>query len=250
MVDTTMRISTFDQLPDWYRFENYSGLEKADAERWWLLTDQRKKILSDLRLIEVGESFTAVVNDERRASVLEDFLKLATRPLSVKEKSFQAYVERSCHWPTYKELQTHINLFEPTYKTKSKLQYTYPGEVPLLLNMELSDRTLIKRLQELLSEFRNEQNDMRRRKGFGRTARVRKYDISKWPEIGLLPYIDLRLWERIVLSQITWSVISEATCQPGEGSVDQTRKTVEPLSQELFFVGNGRADLERLMYPE
>ena len=72
-------------------------------------------------------------------------------------------------------------------------------------------------------------------------TRTRRYDTSLWCKYGLLPYIDLRLWELMTGHHITWDVISEAI----DCSIDQTRQTVHKLADELVFSGHGLATLEK-----
>lgn len=243
-----MRISRSDQLPDWFDLCNYDGIDKFDAEKWWLLISDRKKIYNFLRLALLSDRSITNTQSPIRKLSLDSFQKLVNNPLATSRSSFQASVNRSCFVPSYSFLKTCMYVWEPSEETINKRGFFTPEQITLFIDLSLSDQTILRRVEFLLQELREKADERRSVAKYKLdSARTRIYEINKWAECGLLPYIDLRLWEKITDNYIRWNVISEATFPPGEGSMDQTRQTVDPLAQELLFVGNGMIDLERLI---
>jgi hypothetical protein len=57
---------------------------------------------------------------------------------------------------------------------------------------------------------------------------------STWKHLGVLPYIDLKLWSRINNKRLSDGMLAELICPDGEGGEEHVRKYVQPLAFELM----------------
>jgi hypothetical protein len=101
------------------------------------------------------------------------------------------------------------------------------------VNMLLPDNVLIEQFKNMLQE----QRDATKATGLS-IQNYRKPDFTNWINFGLLPYLDLQIWEREENVSIPNRVMADAIFLPGEGGEEVVRKTTEKLAKELLSLRN------------
>lgn len=103
-------------------------------------------------------------------------------------------------------------------------------DVNVRVNMLLPDSVLIDRFKQMLQSVRNEMQRTR----FGGLPNWRKPDFASWIRFGVLPFLDLLLWQRETGMSIPNRVMADAIYAPGEGGEEVVRKTTSKLADELM----------------
>lgn len=115
-------------------------------------------------------------------------------------------------------------LYEPVHQFLS----TPPDSALLGINLLLPDKELIKQFKTFLPLLRKECGAPLF------SAKWRKPDFSEWARLGVLPYLDLMIWEKEHGVKIRKNVMEEAIFPTREGSEDRVRKTTAPKAEELI----------------
>lgn len=101
--------------------------------------------------------------------------------------------------------------------------------VNLRVNMLLPDKVLVEQFKRVLNELRSPLQ----RAGIS-IANTQKPDFSDWVRFGVLPYLDLQIWQREVGVKIPNRVMADAIFLPGEGGEEVVRKTTAKFAKELL----------------
>ncbi|MFC1776928.1 DUF6387 family protein [Pseudomonadota bacterium] len=234
------RIRDAKDLPGWFNLANYDGTESLLADQWYMLIHKRNWIYRAARLR--GKNSVLSPQNLRMIDVNRLFYELVDAPLNHSDYGdFASRFQILFDIPLYEEVSkfaSYLPMWREAVKKElasnycERPQYPY-WRVPLFVDLRYSDEELKLRFDELIEKMRDQcQYPMI-------TKRKRQYQIENWSECGLLPYVDLKLWEIISGNSITHSVMTDAINPPGCGSEDQTRKTVDKLAQELVFKQTG-----------
>lgn len=229
------RITKLDEIPPWFDLENYKECSSLDDIQWHSILGLRKWSFTRRGL----QYHCAETNQES----LNYFIESMKEPLRFKKPSMT--IVEAVQAPTFSELDYFMDLQKDIEEDQS---FGFPPRrVPIFINLVSSDKMLMREFQKLLSTLRpNYESALKGIYGIDqKEARTRRYNTEVWGDYGLLPYIDLRIWEHITNHHISWEVISEAIVSKDIGSVDQTRQTIHKLAEELVFSGHGLATLER-----
>lgn len=97
------------------------------------------------------------------------------------------------------------------------------------VNMLLPDKVLIEQFKQLLQKNR----DSLTRVGCV-IENTEKPNFSAWCEHGVLPYLDLQMWQRETGLKIPNRVMADAIFPPGEGGEEKIRKTTKELAVNLL----------------
>ena len=98
----------------------------------------------------------------------------------------------------------------------------------ITVNMQLPDKVLIEQFERILNERRARMQSV----GIPSES-SRKHDLSGWHRFGVLPYLDLKIWEREEKVSIPNRVMADAIFPAGEGGEEVVRKTTAKLAFEL-----------------
>jgi hypothetical protein len=66
------------------------------------------------------------------------------------------------------------------------------------------------------------------------SVRYRRPDIDNWVRLGLLPFIDLKIWEMQQGAKISNRIMADAIFAMGEGGEETVRKTTEVLARQVI----------------
>ena len=103
----------------------------------------------------------------------------------------------------------------------------------LYVDLTLPDRILLEEFEQLLQSERviKVRDNLEK-------ANKHKPDFSKWIRFGVLPYIDLRMWEIETGLNIPNRVMANAIFPEGEGGEEVVRKTTRRLANNLLSPQN------------
>jgi hypothetical protein len=104
-------------------------------------------------------------------------------------------------------------------------QQTLDKELPsgfMKVNLDLPENILIDQFMALL------------KKSKGKVKKVEKLEFGKWIKFGVLPYLDLKIWELESGKTIINRVMADAIFPLGEGGEEAVRKTTAKLADELL----------------
>jgi len=102
-------------------------------------------------------------------------------------------------------------------------------KVNVRVNLLLPDKVLVEQFKTLLGSLR----DTPQRTGIG-IANKQKFDFHGWVRFGVIPYLDLQIWEKESGKKIPNRVMADAIFPPGEGGEEVVRKTTSKLADELL----------------
>jgi len=102
-------------------------------------------------------------------------------------------------------------------------------DLNVTVNMLLPDKVLIEQFKQLLRQNR----DQLTRVGCV-IENTEKPNFSAWCEHGVLPYLDLQIWQRETELKIPNRVMADAIFPPGEGGEEKIRKTTKELAANLM----------------
>lgn len=103
------------------------------------------------------------------------------------------------------------------------------SKLNITVNMLLPDKVLIEQFKQLLQCTRNQLTYV------GRVIEnVEKPNFSAWCEHGVLPYLDLHIWQIETGMKIPNRVMADAIFPPGEGGEEKIRKTTKELADNLL----------------
>ncbi len=116
-------------------------------------------------------------------------------------------------------------LNEPIYKSASS---ELNAEGLINVNLDFSDDVLIKHFKKWLSVIRSELNMQMNKRN------IKPSDLNSWILYGVLPYLDLKIWERQMNVTIPNRVMADAIYFSGVGGEETVRKTTTPLVGHLL----------------
>lgn len=99
----------------------------------------------------------------------------------------------------------------------------------MLVDLGLPDKVLIEQFKTLLQSLRKP-----RTQAGCDFAPTRRLNFSDWVRFGVLPFIDLKIWERETGSKIPNRVMADAIFPAGEGGEEVVRKTTSKIAKELL----------------
>ncbi len=102
-------------------------------------------------------------------------------------------------------------------------------ELNVRVNMLLPDKVLIEQFERLLKDRRTPLHSA----GI-QSESSRKPDLQGWHRFGVLPYLDLKIWEREMNVSIPNRVMADAIFPAGEGGEEVVRKTTAKLAEDLM----------------
>lgn len=101
------------------------------------------------------------------------------------------------------------------------------GTDAAIIDLNYSDKILQQNFKKYLAARRKDTNTEH-------LSKYRQYDFSDWIRYGVLPYLDLMLWELESNTQIPYRIIADAIYPLGEGGEESVRKTTVPLATALI----------------
>lgn len=264
-------------LPTWFDLTKYAGAESMDAAGWYEQLSMRRD-LSGLVGSPRWDSWKEIDNppttSDRCKEILE-IIRLNPLPDVSENLLLRIYFyggamheiklrdpkySRGVHLATVRELyMTERNIDEPNrdYARNFFAQFdqndwlddlpiefpckdwidepvdaissSYGFHVNARVNLMVPDKLLVEQFKLMLAELR--------RSGVF-VENYAKFDFSGWIRFGILPYLDLKIWEKEAGIKIPNRVMADAIFPPGEGGEEVVRKTTEKLAKQLLTLKN------------
>jgi len=261
------RIKNKSGLPEWFSLEKYDTANTLDAAGWYVQLYIRARCLSyladgedisvmlnlirDEPIIDVtansdlsfhyyrGMFYEEPIIEQSRHGVhsltVHELYMAAINMEESKRVQAKAFFELVLHslWGVSPESPKDRSvlsrektafLYEPVHHVLSK-----PLDQALLgVNLLLPDKELVERFKEYLPVLRKECDAPIFSEKWHRP------DFAEWARLGVLPYLDLMLWEKEQDAKISYFIMEQAIFPSSEGSEDRVRKTTAPKSKELI----------------
>ena len=263
------RVRRASDLPEWFRLDNYARAGTLDAAGWYEQLFVRRHLLS---MIDYDQRHPSHADGTKlHASTLRRLQRVRAMPIVDITNDDVIYdrtlYELKARVPSY-SLGVRLATVSDHYLTEGKIEpekRTYarnyfaqtfsdvPSTLPLKykrpdwidepidwiandtgygvsvrVNLVLPDKVLAEQFKRLLNELRRPWQ----RAGIEIENR-QKPNFAGWQRFGVLPYLDLRIWEMETGVKIPKRVMADAIFPPGEGGEEVVRKTTTKLAEEL-----------------
>jgi hypothetical protein len=268
------RIKHISALPGWYSLEKYNKAETLDAAGWYeqlsvradmsvMIEGRRGQTWQNGELPSISRQ-TAQALDLIRATPIVDLTgdgllhALFHGGALAELKSCDPLYTPGVHLITVrnhymtersvqKEKRTHARSFFNQFDDRDSLKpLEYKArewmDQPIdwisggsgvcantQVNLLLPDKVLIAQFKQFLKDRRN----ALQRAGASIENR-QKPDFAAWRRFGVLPYLDLRMWEHEAGIKLSNRVMADAIFPPGEGGEEVVRKTTAKLAHLLL----------------
>lgn len=260
----TQRIKNKSELPAWFSLEKYQLAEALDAAGWYVQLSIRARCLEYL---SQGDDISEILHLVRDAPVIDvtkhNLLSFHFHSGMFYEQPVIEQSMRGVHSLTVHELyMAGINI-EESKRAQAKVFFDEifcapesPREPPLIngeemaflyepvhrvssnppdnallgINLLLPDKELIKQFKTSLPMLRKECGAALF------SAKWRKPDFAEWVRLGVLPYLDLMIFEKETGAEILNKVLEETIFSSYEGSEDRVRKTTAPKAEKLISI--------------
>jgi hypothetical protein len=119
---------------------------------------------------------------------------------------------------------------EPVYNSVSqeiKETHGFTGIDPVIVNLQYSDKILLENFKQYLAVRRAELKEKY-------PSKQKQCNFADWVRYGVLPYLDLKIWEVDAGIKIPYRVIADAIYPLGEGGEETVRKTTIPLVDTIL----------------
>ncbi len=268
------RIKTISELPKWFQLDKYENAKKLNTLGWLEQLSVRSDILMIISShISRGHDYTCEILENFRENPIIDlpiendayYAYLGGPITELKQK--KAYYTLGVQAISARQLLIHklncdqvrwdylmkwhnqlvqnarcskkqINDYKKKFKYKTPdwidnpLYDSYTSNVftteHVCVNMELPDNILIDHFKQFLAKRRAEKYDKLCLKPY------RQPDFNDWIRFGVLPYLDLKIWELEEKVTIPNRVMADAIFLPGECGEETVRKTTKSLVASLI----------------
>jgi hypothetical protein len=258
-------------LPRWFDLKNYSQAAPLDAEGWyeqlmvrkWLfkmmdwrdedekpLNDRELEMLSFIRatpIVDVTATLTmkvsfydGVMHELRtenpiyslgvRLSTVRDFYSFEQRIEPEKREYAHSFFSQ---WEDRDWLNGSGEVKFPCTDwidgPIDDISNASASAMNMRVDLGLPDKVLIEQFKTLLQSLRKPLAE-----GGCDFAPTRRLNFADWVTFGVLPFIDLKIWERETGSKIPNRVMADAIFPAGEGGEEVVRKTTSKIAKELL----------------
>lgn len=258
------RINNISELPAWFSLKKYAAAETLDAAGWYLQLYIRARCLSYL---DDGEDISGILGLIRAAPIIDittnELLNFHYHSGMFYEQPIIEQSQRGVHSLTVHEFYVAAINMEESKRNQAKAYFetilggllgspskqpprirtevmallqepvhdalTKPLDQALLgVNLLLPDRELVEQFKACLPALRKECSA----ELF--IDKWHKPDFAEWARLGVLPYLDLLIWQKESKAKVPNRVLEEAIFPIDEGSEDRVRKTTGPKAKELI----------------
>lgn len=251
---TKLSIKHVKELPNWFKLEKYEAAKTLDAHGWYKNLFVRQKILKSIgedhfiKALEANKQIALLIKGDLDCLRLEPILKKESlfilNSFGVSGRK-EPGVRRLTIGDLYNEIKL-IDIDKQNYAKKIILntedsegfwdalyhtEYKKEWNVnPLLeelscnlihINLQLPEKLLIEQFTSLVKKMQYKRAN-------------KKPNFDGWIQFGILPYIDLRIWEKETKRSIPNSVMANAIFPPSEGGEEVVRKTTKKIIETIL----------------
>jgi hypothetical protein len=262
-VTATSKRRYLRDLPKWFDLKKYECAAALDAPLWYFQIAIRSTCFFQLHFIISAEPHFSEWDDP----ILKALASLRSNPIAVPNSPpFDHKAFSWCHEIPVSAVRsmTRLDLYSIDRQVRQRLtpteiehtQWLVKHESPAAFALARTDY-LNASLDEdcvgltnlpimidlrfpnkvLRQHFEIYLQGLRQRKG-GRPEEAKKHspDVDKWGKAGLLPCLDLLLWEKELDGRVPDSVLAKALGRQGQVDRETIRKTVRPWAEALVSV--------------
>lgn len=260
------RIKTVSELPKWFRLVKYENAKNLDTLGWLEQLEVRKELIinysdqiSDktslvyemLKVCHENPIINISVNSDLSWLFLGDDIcelkqKNVSYNLGVQSMTIrQLFMHKAKINPTrYEYMLKWWDQITDFFQQRKKIKYQFrkwidkplhDSSIPTLMNTEvvcvnlsLPDYVLIDHFKQFLVNCRSQRKDIYSTKPY------RQPDFNEWIRFGVLPYLDLKIWEIGEKVTIPNRVMADAIFLHGECGEETVRKTIKPLVESIL----------------
>lgn len=252
------------RLPQWFRPDGYKNADVLDPIGWYAQISVRQVCFYQLR--QMQESVRTV--PEWDGAVRRALAGLRDRPICdltcspfdhaafgfCREVRFPPVVRSMTLRDLYRiDRSTRTRLTQDQVdqaqrlvgdrSLKGSLRFLHPpgwmkatvdaecfghGYVPVMIDLKFPNQVLKKHFEKHLQRLRRAPGGKPEESG------KKLPDLGEWAKIGLLPCMDLLLWEEEERGRISDSLIADALGSTGDADEEKVRKTIRPLPTKLL----------------
>jgi hypothetical protein len=266
------KIKRHSELPAWFALEKYEGTKHLDAAGWYeqllirriclfMFTDKtttldelgtpyyilnaRLNIVRDNPIVDTAQHFvfshvirwTDLYELKPRkpqhtfgihAMTTGDLMHLESKMTEKKRQYMQGLLNELLDSQNKDKQQYNWQpwMDKPLYRISNHLRKSFKR--PILLDLALPDEVLIEHFKHYLPILRKTLCMSKEK------VKMKKLNYKHWAELGLLPYLDLKIWGYDAHVSITNHVMADAILKRGFGSEEMVRKTIAPLALQLL----------------
>ncbi|MDP1596904.1 MAG: DUF6387 family protein [Methylotenera sp.] len=252
MARNANEVRNVSDLPKWFDIKKYDASNELDYVGWYRNLFTRSRLLklfsspkfkNNLKTgIQNALDFYSDLESLRNIpligkrrfffiSNLEELQpQLGVRPMTLADlywakksiaKDKQSYVEKII--TNSEDSEEFWDAYYRTEKNKNWKVNPLADELSASLihvNFYLPENLLLDQFKEMIKTIKSEKK--------------RKPDFDKWIRYGVLPYIDLKIWELEHDKSITNNLMADAIYPNGEGDEEVVRKTIQKLADEIL----------------
>ncbi len=221
-----------EKIPAWFNLKNYHDCYSFKAFDWLICLKTRRLTLEFISNSDIDGANDLA--DRTRmtptdACCLGESVETPVKPLCFSDIAFKGGVallalkgsQQAEHWTnTINALASGTWL--PESMNRTPIEDSKDSSLSLVVNLDATDAVLTDAFSTWLKETRLQQ----------RSGKRERPPYEKWADYGLLPYLDLLIWQKLTGNKITHQVMSEAV---GYGNcAENFRKNTPLLAKRLM----------------
>lgn len=227
------KIKQLGELPHWFGIERYQNCHEYRAADWlgqlWLRWEAMCDLDQADRLrAQPGTDLGAIEQAQSSAQQMLELIAEDPAPAPGEAVKPLSDPVRGLRWDDLAYLPAH-EMRPDNPRPVGQLATGFDTVYLAGIDLNAPNSVLIEAFRRWLAQTRASQ---RKR---GKPPKRQRPEYRRWADWGLLPYLDLRLWERITGSQLTHATMAEAVCgTPNEQHIHRRLKAVaEHLPKHL-----------------
>lgn len=247
-------IKHVNELPGWYNLEKYEAAKTLDSRGWHNNLFVRQVLLKSIGSVSFKAGLEAEkdiprlylddlcylrlnpIFQEKRLFILNTFNvgsreDLGVRPMMIGDVYNQIkYIDPDKQSYAQKIIintDDSESYWDALLHTEAKKEWQVnPLLEPLSnnlihINLELPEKVLIEQFTSFIKKIQYRRSN-------------KKPNFGSWIYFGILPYLDLKIWELETKKNIPNSVMANAIFPPHEGGEEVVRKTTQKIAQEIL----------------
>ncbi|MEQ1525990.1 MAG: DUF6387 family protein [Gallionella sp.] len=259
MARNANEVRRLSDLPKWFDLSKYKNASTLDHAGWYKNLCARKNALKLLNSTSFKQMLQKDSQNENMKGIMSGLKSIRNTPV-FSDSSFKGKSPWLFHAPIYTEFGVQQMTVYDLYFAGSRIEEAKQKYARIVIAAagdgedyynallwteqekewktnpmdDVLSASLIKVNLKLPENMLVEQFRAYLKKLNGKAKKVEKLEFDKWIKFGVLPYLDLKIWELESGETIINRVMADAIFPSGEGGEDAVRKTTAKLAKELL----------------
>lgn len=134
------------------------------------------------------------------------------------------FIKSFIHEPISSSLKKHGS----TSMGDISLELSKRGAQFVEIDFRLPDQALLQQFKQHLSDYRQKFPDS------SESGNYKYPDFNKWIDFGILPFLDLKIWQLQTSKKIPYRVLADAIYPTGEKGEEMVRKTTQKIAKTVM----------------